>query len=279
MKLAEFAWKLPRLGEGAAELARRAGLRPPPGEAIAVPAAVLAGTRADLDHWLDWVGTRLGLEIEPVDTMVSEIDRLLAAAGPAILAVDGEDGTVFLLLLGWRFGQPRLLAPDLHVRSCPAHVVRGWLTRTLEAPHTPAIDRLIDVAGIARRRRGHVRATLLEERLATQRIGGGWMLRLPAGASFSHQLAREGVPKRLAGMLVLFAALYGLEILAWIVVGAAAIDGRVDLGWLGAWGLLVASMIPLRLVGGWLRSTLSSTSADCSSRASSRARSASTSTG
>jgi ATP-binding cassette subfamily B protein len=257
MKVADVAWPMSRLGEGAEELARRAGLRWASGEAIVVPETVVSGSRADLDHWLGWLGRRLGLEVEPVETTVPELDRLLAGAGPAILAVDAEDGPRFLLLVAARSGTIRLLGPDLRLRSCPSGLVRSWLSAPYEAPLAPSIEKLIEAANIAPRRRRGARSALLRERLAGQRIGGCWMLRLPPSSSFAHQLARQGVPKRLLAMLVLFGALYALEILGWILIGAAAIDGRVDFGWLGAWVLIVASMIPVRLLGRWVRSTLS----------------------
>jgi ATP-binding cassette subfamily B protein len=46
--------------------------------------------------------------------------------------------------------------------------------------------------------------------------------------------------------------MYLAEILGWALIGAAALDGRLDLGRLVAWLLLVVSNIPLRLGTAWL---------------------------
>ena len=43
--------------------------------------------------------------------------------------------------------------------------------------------------------------------------------------------------------------------LGWGLIGEAALNGRLDLGWLSAWVLLVLSLVPLGLLGGWLNAT------------------------
>jgi ATP-binding cassette subfamily B protein len=53
-------------------------------------------------------------------------------------------------------------------------------------------------------------------------------------------------------MLLAFAALYAAEIAGWGLVGQITLNGHLDLGWLAAWALLVLSLVPLRLLGGWL---------------------------
>jgi ATP-binding cassette, subfamily B, bacterial len=48
---------------------------------------------------------------------------------------------------------------------------------------------------------------------------------------------------------------YLVEITGWALIGAAALDGRLDLAWLVAWLLLLVSNIPLRLSTAWLDAT------------------------
>jgi len=38
----------------------------------------------------------------------------------------------------------------------------------------------------------------------------------------------------------------------WALVGRITLNGRLDTGWLMAWGLLVLTLVPLHLLGGWL---------------------------
>lgn len=52
------------------------------------------------------------------------------------------------------------------------------------------------------------------------------------------------------------AAIYGCELFGWGLIGEAALSGRLDLGWMSAWILLLFTLVPLGLFGGWLNSTL-----------------------
>jgi ATP-binding cassette subfamily B protein len=156
------------------------------------------------------------------------------------------------LLLSSRHGALRLLAPDGRVRRCATDDLRATVCAGFEAPLLPEIDGLIDAAAVPPARRAAVRRVMLAERLADARIGGCWLLRLPATAGFWRQMVQAGLPRRLGAMLALFAAVYALEIGGWRLIGEAALDGRLDTGWLAAWVLLLLSLVPLRAMSGWL---------------------------
>jgi ATP-binding cassette subfamily B protein len=81
------------------------------------------------------------------------------------------------------------------------------------------------------------------------------MLRLPPTTGFWRQLSQAQLPRRVVLMLTVFTLVYGLEIVGWSLIGEAALNGRLDYGWLSAWALLVLSLIPLHLLGGWLDAT------------------------
>jgi ATP-binding cassette subfamily B protein len=252
----DIAWPLSRLGEGLDELARRAGLSPASSDAAAAPRALHAGAGEDLDRWMQWAADRLGVEAEPVATPHAHFGELLSSAGPAVLRVPGADAhaAAFLLVLRSRGRTLHVIAPDLSVRRCAAERLRRALCQPCEAPHRAEVERLIETAEVPRRRRGRVRQALLRERLAGDEIGRCWILRLPPSAPFWQQLAHARMPKRVASMVGVFAAVYGLEIIAWGLIGNTTLAGRLDLGWLAAWALMVLSLIPLKLLGGWLDS-------------------------
>ncbi len=252
----DLSWPLTRLGEGIEHLARRAGLQPCPGEPIVVPDGLADGGTQELTRWVLWVVDRLGVEAEGIDLTAGSVDDVLHRAGPAVLRFYEGPERRFFLLLHTRRGVPRLLCPDLRVRACSAEVLRGALCEAHEAPLAPEIDRLLAVADVAAHRRTRVRSALARERLGTTRIGGGWLLRLPPAASLWRQMREARLPGRVATMFGIFAVVYSLEILSWGVIGAAALDGRFDVGWLTAWFLLLLSLIPLRLLGGWVDATL-----------------------
>lgn len=249
---ARLWWPLERLGEGMEELARRAGLDPVSGDALVIPASLGASGAVDIGRWMDWAAERLGLEAEAVDATVPDFTEMLLTGGPAILACDDPRGLGFVLLLGSRMGHLRMIGPDLKVHRAQAELLRAAICWYIEAPLLPEIERLLDDAAVPSRRRPAVRAALLRERLSAERAGVCRVLRLPAGAGFWRQVSQARLPSRVRAMLAVFAVGYCLEFAGWGLIGDAALGGRLDMGWLAAWLLLMLSMIPLRLLGGWL---------------------------
>ena len=254
-EVAAMWWPLERLAEGMEVLAQRSGLKPASADGLSVPPTLGSGDVGDIGRWIDWAAGRIGVEAEAVDASVPDFHDMLLDAGPAVLACDDPRGLGFLLLLGSGPGGLRVIGPDLRTRRLSAEHVRAVVCWHLEAPLLPEIDALLESAGVPARRRPGVRAALLRERLASERVGVCRVLRLPAAAGFWQQLAQARLPRRVRGMLAVFAALYCLEFAGWGLIGDAALGGRLDMGWLAAWLLLMLSMIPLRLLGGWLDAT------------------------
>jgi len=262
MTAADFCWPLARLGEGIEALARHARLAPTHAPAAAagdaalqLPAAVLQDGGHDLNRWIEWACARLGLESEAVDASVPDFAALLHAAGPAVLHLFVGGAACFVLLLGRRGGTLRLVGTDGRVQRCPLAVLRDAVCAPFEAPLQAGIDRLLADADVAPRRRPQVRSLLLGEALARQRVPGCWLLRHAPATGFRAQLAHARLPRRAGAMLALFAGVYALEIAGWRLIGEAALDGRLDTGRLAAWVLLLFSLLPLRLLGGWLDTT------------------------
>ncbi|MBL8334462.1 MAG: ABC transporter ATP-binding protein [Rubrivivax sp.] len=256
-------WPLERLGDGLEALARVSGLRPP-GQATEgrdtalVPPEALAADVGLATRWLDWAAGRLGLELESVDAAVPEVEALLDAAGPALVPLaDPRQGMGFVLLLGGRGRRARLLSPALERLPLPREALRQALVEHHESPLRPGIAALLDAAGVPPRRRARASAALLRERLAAVRLAPWWMLRLPATAPMTAQARRAGLHGRLLALLGVSALLYGAEIGAWGLIGQGVLDGRLDLGWLAAWVLLLAVMLPLQLAGGALNAAFS----------------------
>jgi ATP-binding cassette subfamily B protein len=251
----QFCWPLSRLGEGLEELARRAGLAAASNHALVVPTAVEQGVPGELARWIAWAAGRLGIDADALESPVPDVGRLLQGAGPAVLRLVTKEGPRFVLLLKAGRRAVQVIGPDLAIHRCAVELLRAALCAPYEAPLAREIDRLLDQAQVPAARRPKVGAALLAERLASERVGGCWMLRMPPATGFWRQLAEARLPRRLQLMLVLFVAVYGFEILAWSLIGDAALNGRVDTGWLAAWLMLVLSIVPVRLVGSWLSAT------------------------
>jgi ATP-binding cassette subfamily B protein len=248
----KLSWPMGRLGEGLEELSRRAGLHPTPGEPLVVPDQAMREGGEDLDRWVSWAADQLGIEAEPVHATVPGLEALLLGGGPAVLRFHDAEGPRFFLLLASRFGRPRLLGPDLQVRGCDLEALRSVLAAPQEARLAREIDRVLDVAQVPAGKRRKVAAFMVQDRLKATPIGGFLVLRLPATARFGAQVRQAGILPRIAGTAALSALVYALEILSWGVIGDAALNGRIDFGWLSAWILLVLSVVPIRLMTGWL---------------------------
>jgi ATP-binding cassette, subfamily B, bacterial len=245
-------WPLVRLGEAVDELSRQSGLRQIGlQEPLIVPPAFEQGDGTDVSGWLDWASERLGIEAVALDVAVPDLDLMVRGGGPAIILHRRERRLGFLVLLGPRNDMPSLLAPDLKRRRIYGGTLVAALCQRFEAPMIPEINRILDAAGVEDARYDTVRAALLRERLAVERVGNIWLFRLPASAGFWPQMKSAGVPRKMGIVLVVFALLYVLEIAGWGLIGSAALGGRLDLGWLAAWVLLIITMIPWRVLGAW----------------------------
>ncbi|MDD5580640.1 MAG: ABC transporter ATP-binding protein [Methylobacter sp.] len=249
--ISNLSWPLSRLGEGIEELARHGRLNPDTRGRL-VPEPLHQQDSADLGRWIEWMSDRLGLEAEPVETPVSQFEQLLRNVGPAVLQIKIDEDIRFLLLVKLKFGKLQLIGPDLRIRRCPVEVLRAAVCAPFEAPVGAEIERLLVLADVSGQRWKQVRSVMLRERLATRRVSGCWMLRLPPTTGFRRQLTQAHLPKRVVLMIGVFTLVYGLEIAGWSLMGQAALNGRLDFGWLIAWALSLLSLIPLRSLGGWL---------------------------
>lgn len=249
-----LVWPAERLAEGMEALARAARLSPARCEPLPVPAAV-ADSAAERVRWMDWAAARLGIEVESVETSMTEFESMALRAGPAIFAVQAGAGAGFVLVLRSSGRGLRVLAPDSRVHRCPVAWLREAKCARLEAPFAVEIDRLLSFSDLPKSDWPRVRAAMLRERLGAVRMDECWILRLAVTTPFWRQLVHAGVPQRLGWMLALFAGIYALELSGWRLIGEAALGGRLDLGWLSAWALVVLSMVPLAAFAGWLNAS------------------------
>ncbi|HJS85229.1 MAG TPA: ATP-binding cassette domain-containing protein [Acetobacteraceae bacterium] len=253
--LMNLSWPPDRLGQALEALALRSGLRDAPRRGAAMPAAPSIETPAQAGNWLEWAAGHLGVEAEPVEFPLPELERSLMRACPMVCALHDGRETRFFLLLEAKGRSVALIGPDLRLHRRPVDAIRAAATARFEVPLIRDLDRLLDTAKVAPGRRDRVRAAMLRERLAGQMVGGCWLLRLPARAPFFAQLARAGLIRRLGWVVALLTGVYLVEIIGWALIGAAALDGRLDLAWLVAWLLLLVSNIPLRLSAAWFDAT------------------------
>lgn len=247
-----LSWPLARLGEGLEELAGHAGLakaqtRPLPATQTLEPEDMI-----DIGRWIEWLAERMAVEAESIETTVPEFSCCLHNLGPAVLKLHHADDSPYILVLKFSRGSLQILAPDLTIQRCAVETLRTAICEPYEAPVYAEIEQLLSLAAVPTAQWPKIKSIMCRERLGTQKLAGIWILRLPPSSSFWQQLAHEGISQRLLLMLAVFSILYGLEILAWTWIGQAALNGRLDMGWLSAWVLLVMSLVPLQAYSGWL---------------------------
>jgi len=176
-------------------LARRAKIMPDAAEAPTPPPDLAQAGDAAVGQWAQTVAGQLGIGAEPVESSLADVEAMVRYAAPAILRLprtgngSAAPPRFLALLAGGR--RLALLGPDANVRRVRPQAVRDALSRPLVAPWLEAADQLLAEAGVAEVRRERARLALLQEQFSSERIGGGWLLRLSPGASLWQQARHE----------------------------------------------------------------------------------------
>lgn len=247
--LIEMSWPPQRLGEAIEALGHSSKL-----SCESIHAAYLPEKLDDDESVGDWItahADRLNLEAQSVFASYAELEQVIRAISPAIIRFRVGNDLRFLALLASGRHHAVLLDPSLKKRKVPSRVICSALREPFELPLTPQLDRLLGRVGVARRRRGKARQAILREQLSAITIGGFWALRLPPGVAFFRQLKQAGVPRDTVVLALAHAVQYALSLLAWFVIGRAALQGRLDFATLVAWAMLLLTTIPLRLLTTW----------------------------
>jgi ATP-binding cassette subfamily B protein len=202
-----------------------------------------------VDEAVAAAAARSGVEAEPVAADYREVEGLLGAAGPVVLRRPG--GSRWLAVEAAGGGRLRLLGPDGAVRSSSAAEVARALRAPLETAAAGEADRLLERAGVPPPARARAARALLAARLGGEPCAEGWTLRLPPGAGALGQLRAAGLVGHLGRLVAAQIVAYLLLIAAWAVVGRGVLGGRLEPGWVGAWGLLLATLIAVQAAGLW----------------------------
>lgn len=242
-QLAALAWPVARAGEALQHLAARAGY-PMTGTEVAI------GTPrggAPIGPWIEAVSASLGIEAEPVDSPASDLGRMLLGATPALVMLDAF-GSV-LAVTGSRRGALVVLDPTGRSRRVSTAVVCAAMSLPLEEAIAPEIRALLDGVALPANRRAAVERAFSKERLREARVSDCcWLVRLPPSAPFGAQLRVHGVARRALTLCAVHAAQLALGILGWALLGRGALEGHLERGWIAAWALLLAVIMPLRVL-------------------------------
>ena len=241
-------WPAARAGEALFALAAHARLPLASVEQHPLPPDLNAEA---ISSWIEAEADRGGFQAEPQTIPVGDIEAFAASAPAALLRLRAWPGEPFLALVGRRGRTLTAVGPDRRLHRIHPEVIRAAICLEFEAPLAAEIDRSVNAIGLAPAKRARARTALLRERLASVCFRNCWVLRLPASAGVCAQAREARLPRHLAVVITAHLAQYALFLISWWLLGWGALSGNVDTGWLIGWVLLLASLVPFRLLGTW----------------------------
>jgi ATP-binding cassette, subfamily B, bacterial len=245
VRFEDLLWPAERAHEALEALARASAL---PRRAVEVPPPARDLSSSELERWIGATASWIGLEAELIEAPYGEVLDLVRSSAPALVRLSDRG---LLLLIGRGKKRVKLLDPNERVVSVEAEEVRAALSEGLEATISTEVEVVLDRAKLRGARREVARHAILRRRLSHKRIGGVWMLRVAPGASPESHASQARVVSRLLTFIGAHATQYGLVIASWWMLGASALQGRTDRGALIAWGLILLTSIPVRMLALW----------------------------
>lgn len=253
-KIAAAAWPVGRLSEALQIMAGRHGL------SSARPADISHVADDDaLPAWLESSAAHLGLQADHMFAALDEIETLLTQGAPSLIRLSCLDGAPFLAVVEARRGSLVVVSPDGATGRVSARAVATLIRAPFERPVIDDIERMLDQMAVTGRRRARGRNAMLRDRLGSVRFRGCWMLRLPPGSTVVREARELRVAARISALMAAYLGQYVCFVGSWWLLGQAVLNGSVNHGWLVGWMLLLASIVPLRLLVTWQQGQLTVT--------------------
>jgi ATP-binding cassette subfamily B protein len=210
----------------------------------------------DLDTWLLQSTAAMSLESQQVSISYEQRHALLGKTAPAIIGIAMSEETKLLLLVKRTRRDFIVLDANLTTHKVAISDLVDFLVEPVVRPLKSRIETLLDDAQIHQRRREKAKEVMLQEQLKDYALHAIWLLRLPPSQSFWLQVKSKGLHLKLLGLTLTYTAQSLFFVGGWWLIGQAAFNGHVDLGWLWAWGLLLLSQVPLQLLTSWLQANI-----------------------
>jgi len=268
-ELDPLTWHVSRLGELIEVLAQKGRLYPKAKEIPPVPEQLWHADSEDLGRWLDSAASGMGLEVEPIDAVYTDVEEMVRNAAPAILklprdivsttqmVLGEENDSLYLALVGCGKSKVSILRPDGAVRKIAVEKLRHWLCYNNEAPFSESLDELLTETEVPEERRDRVRKAILREQLSAVKIDSGWMLRQSPGMNLWDQMRTQRLYKPLIILLLSQFGQQTVGILSWWLIGMGVFQGHFEWAWLWAWALVLFTTIPLQLLTSQVQNQIS----------------------
>jgi len=242
--VSHLLWPVDRLPDALEQMAQRARYGGQPGE-LATHDPAIEPSRI----WMFALAGRLGVELEPITPLYRELPAVIARAAPAVLQIRRNGRPYYLVLLGTRWKQARLLARDGTVVSLDTHRVLALVRQEKQAGVAAEVDQLLAGVEVPPRARDGVRAKLLLQRLGQQELRTCWIMRPQRTARAATLLG--DMPALVAGILVNHLLLSLVLASSFWILGRAALQSHLEAGWFEGWIAVIACAVPLRLLEVW----------------------------
>jgi ATP-binding cassette subfamily B protein len=239
-------WPSARVGEALFVLAAHARLPVADVDPPAAPPDLDADT---IGSWIEVEADRGGFHAAQQFVPLADVDALIASGRPVLVRLNVRPGAQFLALAGRRGRMITAIGPDRRLYHFRPAAVRAAICLEFETPLAAGLDRSLDAIDLAPAKRERARAALLRERLAPVRFRGCWVLGLPASASVTAHARDVRLPQRLGVVVGAHLAQYALWLISWWLLGRGVLSGTFDNAWLAGWVLLIALLVPFRLLG------------------------------
>ena len=247
--LAAVAWPASRLGDALVAIAERLfpQRRAPH---LSNPPVDIVDSLA-LANFVEDASCQLGLDADAVDARVATVRGLLGEGGPVLVAQSGPGASRFLILLACdRRGRvAKVLGADRRVHRFAAAEIDTWLDDDKTGPAGEVFARFCVDVGLASADQDEARRILAGD-AETKRAAMGWALS-PAAGRFVERFQQSGASRVVVTALISYLFAFVLMVGSWWLLGAAALQGHLERGWLWAWAMLLLTFVLCRWSGVW----------------------------
>jgi ATP-binding cassette, subfamily B, bacterial len=255
VNLWEQSWPVGAAGDALRALASSAHLAPVTCELPPAPSSVRRGDLQSCYAWIESIAACVDIQADRTSLTYRSILQALENA-PCLVLIQFETEPRLLAITKSARGMIRLIPPSLRKVPIPASKLRSALAGAIEESVRESLGRVLDELPINAHGRTTALHTVTERSAGETPIADAWTLKIPATRSLWVHLTNGSIPQNLARFLGAYGLEYGLWILSWILLGKWALEGRLDVGWLAGWSLLLLTLIPLHTFALWNQTKL-----------------------
>ncbi len=248
-------WPHQEIARALTAVAEAAGLPFRQTEPLAPPSPAALQDNPRMSRWFVAAADHFGLEADPFSLQYRQLRSILGSGEPLFLHLStyAEMPGGYLAILGGDRRKVTLLRPDASTLTIPTAVLIRQIAAPLSNQIRSEVQNAMHEVDLDPAAEEKIIRKILDKRLGARIVASGFHLRLPPSAPFRAQLRQEQLFQSAAAFALAYTGQYFLWIVSWWLLGRAFFQGRFDSGWLWAWLLSLAGIIPLRAAATWFQ--------------------------